>query len=754
MEKRNNYVFEIVFLPIIIIIILIISITVYNIQITKKQLENQIKNKKIEYFETQKDTIYNKVQFINNSIKIENNNIESKMKEELKDRIETALKVSRSIYSENKNLSKAKKRELLSQGLSLLSFNKNRGYYFIIDKNKTVLHHPNHNLIGKKLDTILGMNSFDINTENEISFRKYYFYKGNNKKKMFLKIAVLTEFKPLGIVIGTSDYVDDVIVEVKNEFINKLREINDLKKYIFILDLHDINGGKEYATMLVNNNKKELVGKTLSDERKDAVGNFYRKEYLQILRDKEEGFLKYWYKKPNTDEKREKYTYFYLNKQWNWIIASGFYLEDLAVEIDKLNEESNKYLNDLIRSSLFWGLIFLVIMIFLSTIIFYKIQRRIGIDQKRLIQSQENLKKAQKISKMGSWSYNFKTKEIIWSNEIYEILGINKKSKKASFEYFLSLVYEDDKNKINKVFEKLINKQISHDIVHRIFINNKIKWVKNQSEVFIEKNSAIVIGTLQDITEKYEKDKKIEEQAQLLFNQSKMAAMGEMIENIAHQWRQPLSAISTSASGLKLENEYNILNTQKLEDGLDNIIDNTQYLSSTIEDFRKYFAKDKVKIRCNIKTVYENTIKLVKPKFETIDIIITEDCEDLYCVTLESELVQCLMNIFNNAYDVLSKNDVSPKLLCIKTFRKYDNVIIEITDNAGGIKENIIDKIFEPYFTTKHRAQGTGIGLYMTQEIITKHLGGFIKVKNVEFDYENIKYKGASFKISLPLENK
>jgi signal transduction histidine kinase len=355
---------------------------------------------------------------------------------------------------------------------------------------------------------------------------------------------------------------------------------------------------------------------------------------------------------------------------------------------------------------------------------------------------------------MGSLSYNFNTKEIIWSNEIYEILGIDKDVEKASFEHFLSLVHKDDRNKINRIFERSINKKSSHEIIHRLFVNNKIKWVKNQSEVFMEKNNSIVVGTLQDITEKYEKDKKIEEQAQLLFNQSKMAAMGEMIENIAHQWRQPLSAISTSASGLKLENEYNILNTQKLEIGLDNIIDNTQYLSRTIEDFRKYFAKDKVKIKCNIKTVYENTIKLVKPKFETIDIIIIEDCEDLYCVTLESELVQCLMNIFNNAYDVLSKNEISPKLLCIKTFQKYDNVIIEITDNAGGIKENIIDKIFEPYFTTKHKSQGTGIGLYMTQEIITKHLGGFIKVKNVEFDYENKKCKGASFTISLPLENK
>ncbi|PLY10317.1 MAG: hypothetical protein C0626_04825 [Arcobacter sp.] len=230
-----------------------------------------------------------------------------------------------------------------------------------------------------------------------------------------------------------------------------------------------------------------------------------------------------------------------------------------------------------------------------------------------------------------------------------------------------------------------------------------------------------------------------------------MAAMGEMIENIAHQWRQPLSAISTSATGMKLENDYNLLDSNKLTTGLDNIIDNTTYLSNTIEDFRKYFVKDKVRTKCNIKIVYQNTIKLLKSKFDSLNIEIIEDCEDIYCTTLENELVQCLMNIFNNAHDVLVKNGRSKKLIFVKIYKKYDNVIISVTDNAGGISEEIIQKVFEPYFTTKHKAQGTGIGLYMTQEIVVKHLDGFIKVKNVNLNYESVKYTGANFKISLPL---
>ena len=760
MEKQNNYIFEIIFLPIIIIMFLIISITVYNIHITKVQLENQIKNKEIEYFETQKKSVYNKVQYLNNSIKIENSKIEAKIKGQLKEKIEVSLKISENLYLENKNLSKEDLRKDLAKRLSFLTYNKSRGYYFIIDENDNIIEHPQKDIIGKNISNLLDVDTIKSfrkqkNEKNtNINFIQYNFYKPNNQKEKFPKMVAVTYYKPFDILIGTGEYVEDVVNEVKSDFISKIEESNDLNKYIFIYDLHDINGGNKFATMLLNNNRRDLIGKTLSDEVTDSKGSFYRKEALNLLRENGEGFVKYWYKKPGVKEHKEKYTYFYLNKQWNWIIASGFYLEDLTPQIEKLNKESRDYLEELIKNSLFWGVIFSIVMILLSTMIFYKIQRRIGNDQKRLLQSQENLKKAQKISKIGSWSYNFQTGEIIFSDEIYEIFEIDKNKKSPSYKLFLSFVHSDDKNRVNNVFEKLIKEKISHEIVHKLVVNEKIKWVNNQSEVFDEKDNSIVIGTLQDITEKYEKDKKIEEQAQLLFNQSKMAAMGEMIENIAHQWRQPLSAISISASGMKLENEFNLLDNEKLEKGLDNIIDNTTYLSNTIEDFRKYFIKDKIRTKCNIKTVYENTIKLLKPKFDTLEIEIIEDCEELYCITLENELVQCLMNIFNNAYDALIKNNLNRKLIFVNIFQKYDNIMIVINDNAGGIDENIINKIFEPYFTTKHKSQGTGIGLYMTQEIISKHLDGFIKVENVNFIFEKVEYRGASFKISLPFESK
>jgi signal transduction histidine kinase len=762
MQKQNNYIFEIIFLPIIIIIFLITSITLYNIHITKKQLENQIKNKKAEFFQEKKNLIYNKVHNINNIIKIDNNKVNTKVKNQLKEKIEIALKVVKGTYKKNKNLSKKSLISVLKNRLSILTYNKNKNYYFIFDKAGTILAHPEKDLIGENLNDYsdtdskkIGSKLFNSLANNEkIGFTQYYFKKPNVKDKVFLKAVAVIYFKPLDIYIGTLVYPRDILNEEKIDLIKKIELNPDLKEYILIFDIFDINGGKDFAQLIVSNSKKEILKRKLDNNVKDKTGNFYRKEVLKLLKEKGDGYYKYWFKKPGFDIEKERYAYFYWNKQWNWIITSGFYFEDLNAQIDKLKNETDVYLSELIKNSLIWGIIFSLVMISISTTIFYKIRRRINNNQIRLMKSQENLKKAQKISKIGSWSYSYETEDLVLSDETYELFGIEKGKRKVSSKYLLSFVHNDDKRRVNILLDRLVKEKKPYETIHRLVINKKIKWVNNQCEIFEEKNGMIIIGTLQDITEKYEKDKKIEEQAQLLFNQSKMAAMGEMIENIAHQWRQPLSAISISASSLKIESEYRFLDKEKIEEGLTNIIDNTKYLSNTIEDFRKYFAKDKNIVRCNIKEVYKNTIKLLKPKFDTLNIEIKDECEDLFTYTLENELVQCLMNIFNNAHDALMKNKSEKKLIIIKISKKYDNIIIDIRDNAGGIDNNIIQKVFEPYFTTKHKSQGTGIGLYMTQEIITKHLKGFIKVENVKYEIDGIMYKGASFKISLPQELK
>lgn len=245
---------------------------------------------------------------------------------------------------------------------------------------------------------------------------------------------------------------------------------------------------------------------------------------------------------------------------------------------------------------------------------------------------------------------------------------------------------------------------------------------------------------------------KNDEKNKLLFQQNKMAAMGEMIENIAHQWRQPLSIITTSASSIKLKKEYGVLEDKECEESLNYIIDTANYLSNTIDDFRYYFSPQKNKNLFKSIDLIEKALNIVKISFNKNDIKIIKEIEDCEVLTFENELLQVIINILNNAEDELIKKEKDfEKYLFIKIVKEKDNLEIFIKDNAGGIKEEIIDRIFEPYFTTKHKSKGTGIGLYMCEEIINKHIKGTISVSNEKYVYQNKEYIGAMFKISIPI---
>lgn len=130
---------------------------------------------------------------------------------------------------------------------------------------------------------------------------------------------------------------------------------------------------------------------------------------------------------------------------------------------------------------------------------------------------------------------------------------------------------------------------------------------------------------------------------------------------------------------------------------------------------------------------------------------IIKNTQKIEIIGLVNEFIQVLVNIINNALDAFEENNLEKKLIFIDIYKEENNLILKIKDNAGGIKETIINRIFEPYFTTKHKSQGTGIGLYMSNEIIKKHMNGNISVSNKEYSYDNVKYIGAEFKIELPI---
>ncbi|MEA3315520.1 MAG: response regulator [Campylobacterota bacterium] len=240
----------------------------------------------------------------------------------------------------------------------------------------------------------------------------------------------------------------------------------------------------------------------------------------------------------------------------------------------------------------------------------------------------------------------------------------------------------------------------------------------------------------------------------LLNNQSKMASMGEMIGNIAHQWRQPLTAISVAAGGIKLGYELDINDEDEVLKELDNIVDNTKFLSDTIEDFQNFLKNDRQMSTFSLNEIIDKSISIVSANLGASEINIIKEYEGNIKVTgIPNDLVQVLLNIINNAGDILKtqKYIEKKKYIIIHTHIENSNVILTLQDTAGGVPQNIINKIFEPYFTTKHQSKGTGLGLYMTHKLIVEGMSGDIKVINTDFIYEDISYTGAKFIITLPI---
>ncbi len=276
-------------------------------------------------------------------------------------------------------------------------------------------------------------------------------------------------------------------------------------------------------------------------------------------------------------------------------------------------------------------------------------------------------------------------------------------------------------------------------------------WVLANVSPDFNDNGEIVgyIAVRYDITAK----KEFESHHKQLLEAERLASMGEMIGNIAHQWRQPLSVISTAATGMKLKKEYGLLDDEEFNKMCNSIDKNTQYLSKTIEDFTKFIKGDRKKSIFRIKNTIESLSHLINATVEANNINLVVDIQSGIEINgYENELIQCFINIFNNAKDILNENNIKEKFVFINTRVKDKELIIKIKDNGDGIPENILSKIFEPYFTTKHQSQGTGLGLHMSYTLIVEGMHGTIRAINKEYNYEDKLYKGAEFTITLPIK--
>ena len=252
-----------------------------------------------------------------------------------------------------------------------------------------------------------------------------------------------------------------------------------------------------------------------------------------------------------------------------------------------------------------------------------------------------------------------------------------------------------------------------------------------------------IIATFTDITQEILQVEADKQKDRLLFQQSKIAAIADTLKNIAHQWRQPLSVISTISSGMKLQKELNILNDEDFNNSCDAIINNTNKLSKTIENFTNFFNSEDNISSFSIVEELENIKTFMDSIFETNFIECTFDYDnDLILNCNKNDFSQAILNILDNSIYALNNNS-NPNERFI--FIEFKNNILEIKDSGKGIDENIISKIFEPYVTSKHQAFGIGLGLYIVNELFVKNMHYKIELKNVTFTHKNKIYTGANF---------
>jgi len=328
--------------------------------------------------------------------------------------------------------------------------------------------------------------------------------------------------------------------------------------------------------------------------------------------------------------------------------------------------------------------------------------------------------------------------------DIYKVLGITNTD--INFDDF---IYEHNSDNVYRLKFK------NNDLIY-FFLSMVLLFILLLGVSFyfiVHKKWLLTKRKLQEEIEI--KEIEIKKQNSLILQQAKMTAMGDMLANIAHQWRQPLNNMSLNISILEISSKLEKkIDKEKLFNCVASTTEQINYLSDTIDVFRNFLISDtKNSTEVELKDIIAKTNSLMKDSLKHENITLVEDIQNHSLLLNQSNLTQVFINILNNAKDAMNEHnvDIDNRYIFINTFIKKKSVIISIKDSAGGIKEDIINNIFEPYFSTKFQTQGTGIGLYIVHEIIIK-LNGIIEVKNSNYKYDSKELRGAEFIITLPIK--
>ena len=381
--------------------------------------------------------------------------------------------------------------------------------------------------------------------------------------------------------------------------------------------------------------------------------------------------------------------------------------------------------------------------------------------QENLSASKATLRLAIETTGLGIFDVDLSTGKETWSEIAKRHFGLPPEAE-VDRTTFRTGVHPDDYLQVMKIVQGALKGESSgvYSAEYRTvgIVDRKLRWLTVRGRVSFDEEGMPVrmVGACLDITDIVKAEKTLKDeiterlraveelarQEQLLIRQGRLAAMGEMIGNIAHQWRQPLNTLALIVQELPRYYERSLLSPEYLASSVHRAMQVINYMSKTIDGFRNFFGPDQQKEEFKASEVLAKTVAIVESAFKELNVTIEVSAlDDIVIFGRPNEFSQVILNILMNAKDALLERKVGCPKVVISLFRENGKSVLTLADNAGGVPPELIDKIFDPYFTTKAPDQGTGIGLFMSKTIIEKSMNGSLTVRNGE--------DGAEFRIEV-----
>ncbi len=343
-----------------------------------------------------------------------------------------------------------------------------------------------------------------------------------------------------------------------------------------------------------------------------------------------------------------------------------------------------------------------------------------------------DLIEAQRIARVGNWALDLSGRLQSASAECWRILGTSAEAFARSEAALLERVRAEDRERLRSAIASLRRDWQPCTVEYRLRHTDGTELIiQDQRELIFDKSGqpSGMVGTIQDITEQVRLAEALREKDLLLLQQGRMAAMGEMVSYIAHQWRQPLHLVNLLVQDLAGPSEGKSDNAQPRAQTVEQVTELLLHMSSTIDDFRDFFRTDRGQFPFDLKEAVRKILEFVAIDLKGHQIATKFDAEDGLIVTgYSNEFSHVLLNILNNAKEALADNGIAAPRVHIRLFREGEKKVVTVQDNAGGVPEPIRKRLFEANFTTKET--GTGIGLYISKIIIEKRLQGSISARN------------------------